>query len=311
MKILFTGPSSFSGMWFIEELARRGHTVIAMYNTKHEEYQGVRLSRVEHAKSSCNQIFSCYFGSQTCLDAIEMFGPIDLFCHHTADVSAYKSPDFDYVYALRANTLNIKKVLEKLKEHKCNKFLYTGSVFEPQEGLSSDQPRAVSPYGLSKGLTSEVLKYYTLFYGLKLGKFVVPNPFGPYEEGRFTSYLAKTWLQKGKPTIDFPLYVRDNIPISLLAKSYADFAESLTEQPGFSKLNPSYCPETQVSFVARFSREMGSRWNLPCDYEVKNQLTFPEPRVRINSDLIDPTIYNWNETLAWDELASFYRNTNP
>ena len=32
----------------------------------------------------------------------------------------------------------------------------TGSVFEPDEGEGSDDLRAVSAYGLSKGLTSEI-----------------------------------------------------------------------------------------------------------------------------------------------------------
>jgi hypothetical protein len=55
---------------------------------------------------------------------------------------------------------------------------------------------------------------------------------------------------------------------------------------------------------------MQKRWKLPCEFEVKNQVNFPEPRVRINSDLIDPLDYQWDESSAWDELANFYLITN-
>ncbi|MBA3603096.1 MAG: NAD(P)-dependent oxidoreductase [Parachlamydiaceae bacterium] len=310
MKILFTGASSFSGMWFIEELANRGHKVVALFSTRLEDYKGIRLQRVKRIENCCTPIYNCRFGTSTCLDAIEASGPFDLFCHHAADVTNYKSPDFDYVEALKSNTLNIKKVLGKLKEQQCRKLLLTGSIFEQREGLCSEPSQAISPYGLSKGLTSDVFEYFSLLEGLHLGKFVIPNPFGPYEEGRYTSYLAKCWLQKTKAGVDFPLYIRDNIPVSLLAKSYATFAESLMEEVGFSKFSPSFKPEKQAYFVEHFSKEMQKRWGLSCEYEVKNQVNFPEPRVRINSDLINPLDYHWNESSAWDELADFYLATN-
>ncbi len=314
MKILFTGASSFSGMWFIEELAKRGHNVVALFSTRLENYQGMRLLRVKRIENCCVPIYNCPFGTSTCLNAIEASGSFDLFCHHAADVTNYKSPDFDYVEALKSNTLNIKNVLGKLKEQQCRMLLLTGSIFEQREGkegmCNGPSSQAISPYGLSKGLTSDVFEYFSLLEGFHLGKFVIPNPFGPYEEGRYTSYLAKCWLQKTKAKVDFPLYIRDNVPVSLLAKSYAVFAESLTEEVGFSKFSPSFRPETQASFVENFSKEMQKRWGLACEYEIKNQVDFPEPRVRINSDLIDPLGYQWNEPAAWDELADFYLAIN-
>lgn len=310
MKILFTGPSSFSGMWFIKELVKRGHSVIALLRGHPEEYQGIRKIRIEKTREYCTQIYHCQFGTHVCLDAIEAAGPIDLFCHHAADVSNYKSIDFDYIDALKSNTLNIKKVLEKLKEQNCNKLILTGSVFEPREGLSSGGAQAVSTYGLSKGLTSDAFEYFSKVYEFSFGKFVIPNPFGPFEEGRFTTYLAKCWLHKTKANVDFPSYVRDNFPISLLAKCYAAFAEALPSQAGYCKLNPSFRPENQGVFVAQFASEMQKRWNIPCKYFLHEQLDFPEPRVRINSDPIQPSDYHWNESLAWDELADYYLSIN-
>ena len=110
----------------------------------------------------------------------------------------------------------------------------TGSVFEGGEGAGSQGLPDFSPYGLSKALTAQVFRYYCARAGMGLGKFVIPNPFGPYEEPRFTAYLMKNWLAGATPACSSPAYVRDNIHVSLLAKVYARFAE---EFPA-SRLHP-------------------------------------------------------------------------
>ena len=51
MKILFTGGSSFTGFWFIHELASAGHTVTAIFRRQAEEYRDiVRRERVTLAR---------------------------------------------------------------------------------------------------------------------------------------------------------------------------------------------------------------------------------------------------------------------
>jgi len=47
---------------------------------------------------------------------------------------------------------------------------------------------AFSPYGLSKGLTAQAFRYWCGALDVPLGKFVLPNPFGPFEEPRFCHY---------------------------------------------------------------------------------------------------------------------------
>lgn len=307
MKILFTGASSFSGMWFVQELAKGGHEVTAAFRQPYESYQEVRLQRIEQVRPVCRPVFNCPFGSPAFLDLIKSTSCWDLLCHHASDVHNYKSPDFDFAEALANNTHNVKSVLEILKKHHCQKVLLTGSVFEQREGFGTEGLRAVSPYGLSKGLTADVFAYYTAVLEMKLGKFVIPNPFGPYEEMRFTSYLAQTWCQGKSAPVNTPEYIRDNIPVSLLAKAYADFAGRLGPEPGFQKLAPSYIPETQGNFTARFAHEMCSRLSLPCEFILHKQTDFSEPRVRINTDKLDISTLGWDPAEAWDELAEYYQ----
>jgi nucleoside-diphosphate-sugar epimerase len=305
MRILFTGASSFSGFWFVKELALRGHEVVAILRKNPSEYEGVRRSRIALLQEICLLRSPISYGSEEFLKLIQE-ERFDLFCHHAADVTDYKSPYFDPVKALANNTGPIQNFLKILRECGCNKILLTGSVFEPSEGLGSDGLRAVSPYGLSKGLTSDFFRFYCEVNGCGLGKFVIPNPFGPYEEFRFTSFLMQNWFENKPVHVSSPAYVRDNIHISLLAKAYAQFAGQL--QSGFQKINPSGYPESQGAFTERFAKEMRRRLSLLCEFTLAKRQEFPEPKVRINSDVLDHESLGWDEEAAWDQLAEYYES---
>jgi hypothetical protein len=139
---------------------------------------------------------------------------------------------------------------------------------------------------------------------MTLGKFVIPNPFGPYEEPRFTHYLMKCWISGTPAVVNTPTYVRDNIHISLLAGIYTHFAQNLAE--GTTSINPSGYVESQGSFTERVASQMRQRLGLRCEYELKAQTEFPEPRSRINTDSVDTTAFEWKETMAWDSFATYY-----
>jgi nucleoside-diphosphate-sugar epimerase len=308
MKILFTGASSFTGMWFSKALAEAGCKITAVFPRKLEEYQDLRRERVNMALKWCRPVYSCPFGSEAFLKLIQSEPHWDMLCHHAADVYDYKNPNFDYAAALAKNTKNLNEVLSLLKDKGCKKILLTGSVFEQGEGEGSDLLRAVSPYGLSKGLTSDVFKYYCQTIRLKLGKFVIPNPFGPYEEPRFTTYLIKSWYEGKTPTVSSPDYVRDNIPVTLLAKAYQKFAENLSSESGYQQCNPSFYACNQGEFTLRFAKEMEKRLSIPCKVELQKQKEFQEPQIRINSERLNDKELNWDEKKAWDELATYYKS---
>ena len=305
MRILFTGASSFTGMWFVKALLQSGHSVITPLKSAESTYEGMRKARISEFSSLADVRYLTPYGSPEFDDLLKTES-FDLFCHHAADVTNYKSPDFDAVSALKNNVGNISNVLNALQNKGCNRILLTGSIFEQNEGAGSDLLRAVSPYGLSKGLTSEVFKYYADRSGMSLGKFVIPNPFGPFEEFRFTSFLIKNWMEEKEVNVSQGAYVRDNIHVSLLAKAYSHFAKQIPEAKGFIKLNPSGYPESQGAFTARFANEMRSRLRIPCAFTLSNQTEFPEPKVRLNTDLLDTSLLKWDEKNAWDDLSAYY-----
>jgi nucleoside-diphosphate-sugar epimerase len=301
MRILFTGASSFTGFWFIQQLVSQGHSVHAVCRKNLGSYEGTRRLRVEKLLGQCDLDFGSEFGSKSFLTRLKK-ERFDLFCHHAADAHQYKSLEFDCLRALNSNARNLRHVLRLLKAGGGSRVILTGSVFEPREG-GDPEAKALSPYGLSKGLTSQIFQAYTETSGMQMGKFVIPNPFGPYEEFRFTSHLAHAWLKGQTPVVATPSYIRDNIPVDLLAKAYARFVET----PEVEILRPSGFVETQGEFAMRFSKEMSQRFFLPCPIECKTQSEFTEPLKRVNNQ--KQTDLAWEEEKFWDQLADYYLQT--
>ncbi len=309
MNVLFTGSSSFTGFWFIKKLALAGHTVTATFRGDPERYDGIRKRRVERVLDLCDCRFDCSFGSDVFLDVVRADGPFDLLCHHAADVKDHKSPEFDALRAAQNNTQNLPALLTVLLDRSCAHVLLTGSVFEQDEGAGSCTA-ALSPYGLSKGLTAQYFAYYCRRAGVSLSKFVIPNPFGPFEEPRFTSYLARAWLGGEIARVATPDYVRDNIPVSLLASAYATFATEIMTKPGDHRLDPSGYRETQGEFTRRVARELEPHLGVPCPFELGEQTDFDESMVRTNTTpVLEREDLGWNEEEFWKELGGYYLST--
>jgi UDP-glucose 4-epimerase len=307
MKILITGASSFTGYWFVRALHQAGHEVTAaLSGSGLAEYDGVRRKRMEILSPLCRLVFNAPFGSPAFLDAITQSQGVDVLCHHWSEVRNYRSPDFDAIEALRHNTLSIALVLQALRQAGGKSVILTGSVFEPDEGAGSSPGGAFNAYGLSKGLTAMSFRFYCQQAGIALRKFVIPNPFGPLEEPRFTDYLLRTWFADQPAAVSTPTYLRDNIHVSLLACAYAAFVSNAEGYAG-EHLGPMGYVETQGAFAERVAREMRSRLGLECKLELRNQVDFPEPIMRTNLDRLDAAALGWSEEQAWERFASYCR----
>jgi nucleoside-diphosphate-sugar epimerase len=306
MRILFTGGSSFTGTWIIRALARAGHEVTAVFRKPVAEYTDpVRRRRVEMTLEHCRPVIGASFGDDAFLSLVRQGA--DVLCHHAADVTNYKSPDFDAAAALANNTRSLAQVLEAFRAGGGRRVVLTGSVFEASEGAGSQGLPDFSPYGLSKTMTAQMFRFYCERARLALGKFVIPNPIGPFEEPRFTAYLMKSWLKGETPGCSQPAYVRDNIHVSLLAAAYEAFVSGLSERVEFSRTNPSGYAESMGAFTLRLSREMSPRLGVPCEVTLAHQTEFSEPRVRINTDIPDAKALGWDESEAWDAMARYYQ----
>lgn len=307
MKILFTGASSFTGFWFVKTLAAAGHELVCPLRGSLESYEGVRQRRAAALQPVCRLVPGTPFGTDSFLRLARDNGPWDMLCHHAAEMANYRSPDFDALRATESNTLNLRAALRLLKDLGLKAVVLTGSVFENDEGSGDEPLRAFSPYGLSKGLTAQVVRFYCGEAKLALGKFVIPNPFGPFEEPRFTCHLMQSWREGKIPSVRTPDYVRDNIHVDLLAAAYARFVSQAAEcKTGMIRSNPSGYVETQGAFAQRVAREVRARLGWACELQLLAQEDFSEPLRRVNTEPAAARISGWNEKAAWDAFAEFY-----
>lgn len=305
MKILLTGASSFTGLWFARQLVAAGHNVIAPLKGLRDDYTGLRKERVLELGRIAEMVEGCPFGSTAFMDLVRT-NDWNILCQHASRVGDYRNPDFDIAGALAENTNNLVPVLNLMLERGLTGVVLTGTVFEQDEGGGDAPLRAVSPYGLSKGLTWQYYRFLSETMGFTLGKFVIPNPFGPYEEPRFCSFLIRSWLKGEIPAVRTPDYVRDNVHVDLLSIGYADFVDRVARDRGQLKYNPSLYVETQGAFATRLATEMAPRLSVPCPINFLDQTDFSEPKTRINTDKISEIGSRWIESRAWDAHAAFY-----
>ncbi|MEJ1935689.1 NAD(P)-dependent oxidoreductase [Nostoc sp. NIES-2111] len=303
MKVLLTGASSFTGYWIAKALADAGHEVVAPLLRDAGDYaENPRAERVRQLHRFARVEAGCAFGSDAFMRLLsEQF---DLLAHHAAQVGDYRSADFDILGAVAANTFNLRGILAS---GKVGAMVLTSSVFAPGEGVGSVPLKAFSPYGLSKGITNQIVADAAERAGLPFGRFVIPNPFGPLEEPRFCAYLMKTWRAGQVARVNTPAYVRDNIHVGLLSRSYRRYAEQLVAGVAKDHINPSGYVGTQGDFTARVAREVKNRLGWDCAIELARQTDFSEPIMRVNNDPAINYVDNWSESVAWDEFAEAYR----
>lgn len=301
--VLLTGASSFTGVWIAEALAAAGIRVLAPLLRPRSDYGGVRLDRVVQLERCAEVTFDRPFGSERFLDVIRHSGDIEVLAHHAAHITGYRSPSFDPLDALARNTSGLAPVLTTLRAAGGRSVILTGSVFEAGEG-SGEATQAVTPYGLSKTLTREAVAYWTGEAGLAFGRFVIPSPYGPYEEQRFGWRLFSDWFSGVTPTVRTPRYVRDHLTAPDLAAAYvAKVVRSLGESGSGGVTRPSGWIATQGDFALRVSAEASQRLGRACPLDFAEQQILEEPLVRVNegpcSDTPAGTPVFWDRYVSW------------
>jgi UDP-glucose 4-epimerase len=298
VKILLTGASSFTGMHFARALADAGHDVTCTLTKGLGDYGGVRKIRISCLPGKL--AFYTTFGSPRFMRLVEANG-FDVLCHHGAQVGDYRDPDFDVPGAVQLDTNNGRRALIAMKANGLKAVVVTGSTAEPGEGGSE----AMYPYGVAKQATASLFRHWCQSLGVDFGKFVVSNPFGPYEDDRLCSRMVAAWRRGERFDVATPEYVRNFTHVGMLAGRYAAFAAGA---PGksLSRCCPGGYAESVGDFALRYAREVGARLGLAAEVRLLEQVDFSEPMARVVKDAMIPQCEA--ERACWNETADYYRH---
>ena len=209
--------------------------------------------------------------------------------------------DYEFEAAFANNTRSMRQVCIALASKSCQKVIVSGSIFEEGDEL-------FSPHGLVKRMTAETTTFYGNQSGMHVSKFVIPNPFGPLDNPKLIDYLCREWYAGRTPQIRTPLYVRDNIPVDLLAHGFVYWVEECPNTVGTSAFTPSGYISSMGEFVDKVAAEMRPRLGLACAVEMGSQTDFSQPMVLVNDTPLQHMFSEWNETEFWDLLAEHQLN---
>ena len=165
MRILLTGGSSFTGLWFARSLAAS-----RPYGGRAAQGQTATIPAcAASASPSFKRVAEVVEGLSVRLGPLSRSrlarGSWDLLCQHAAQTGDYRNPDFDILGAVADNTHNVVDVLKTMLARGLAGVVLTGSVFEQDEGAGDAPLRAFSPYGLSKGLTWQYYRFLSRNHG--------------------------------------------------------------------------------------------------------------------------------------------------
>ena len=296
MRILITGPTSFSGAFFIESLVKSGHEVHATSTKPLASYTGVRGIRANKAAACATIYEDIQFGDDAFLQLLESES-FDVYCHHGAWTKNYRSMNYDFEAAFASNIRSVNKVCSQLAENGCRKIIVSGSIFEEAEPI-------FSPYGLVKKLTFDTIQFYGAHFGMHVSKFVIPNPFGPLDNPKVLNVLGAGWLAQRVVKLNVPPYVRDNIPVTLMALGFADWIEKCPDTVGTSSYTPSGYISTMGKFIERVAMEFRTRLNLECAVDISAQKDCSQPLTLVNDISLQERFPEWDEVAFWDALIA-------
>lgn len=307
-RILLTGCSSFTGYWFASELINSGFELFCPLPHDYDEYFGVKKQRLDSISDKATLVFNCPFGTNEFIELCknQYYG----MGFHGFYMENYNNRNYKISSSLSQNLKNIESILEILQENH-TRIVYSSSVFENAINIEEDNNESISidwyNYAFSKKVTYLALRSLCEQCGLTCQRFVITNPFGPYEDTKFCFHLMNSIFKKDDFLIKTPFYTRDMIQVNLLAKLYANAFLNENDK-NIDEFRPSQYSMKIFEFAELFISEISKY----CGYKIKivkeNQKTFNEPKTLINK--MDYKNYNCahEERESWREYFYYYKN---
>ena len=306
-KALVTGGAGFIGSHLVEELLKHNVKVLVVDNLLTGKKSNIdKLDNVEKIYDD--------LGSDASLRAIETFNP-DV-CFHLAAQSSVVISVEDPLLDFEHNLLQPIKLLQKLIDTDCKKFVFSssgGTIFgEPNVIPTSEKDYAgepVSPYGVAKKKLNDFIKLMLQEKNMSYSILNLANVYGPRQDphgeagvmsiftGRILNNEIPIVYGDGNQTRDY-IFVTD--VVSALIKS-SEMDDNLFLNIGTSK-------ETSVNELVSIIKSITS-WEGEPDY--KPQREGELLRSVLNSEKAKKSL-NWepeyNLNRGIQELVDWFKN---
>ncbi len=300
MNFCMTGATSFSGYWFVRQLILDGHelTIVRSRDNNFESTENPWLKKLKEESLSFREIsFAQEMTTKLNFDALLLHGSF---------MENRRSPNFNVNLAVQ-KTLGVTKWIKE--NSKTNHVIHTGTFSEEDEGVGESPLNNFNPYSKSKTLIYK--EHQEIFRGVPFLKFTMPNPFGRFQQNNLFSFLEKAWTKNDIPLISQPNYIRDYVPVDLLAISYSNIIGSfIAGKHPLEYFSPSYFVMSNRDMSKLYASEISSRIGQNLEIQFGEQNDYAESRVRINKDSLHQLIENWSLEEFWDSVATDYIGGN-
>ncbi|MEW5767947.1 MAG: NAD-dependent epimerase/dehydratase family protein [bacterium] len=182
MRCLVTGVAGFIGSYLAEELIRRGSQVIGIDSFTDYYPRWMKEKNLEHLQGQ--EKFTFIEWDLLDLDLKKLLAGIDYCFHQAAQAGVRASWGKYFDTYTKCNILATQRLLEVAKESRLKKFVFasSSSVYgdSPDLPLREDSlPRPLSPYGVTKLASENLVSLYHKNYGLPAISLRYFTVFGP------------------------------------------------------------------------------------------------------------------------------------
>lgn len=204
MKIIITGGAGFIGSHIVDAYIKAGHRVAVIDNLS----TGFKKNLNPKAK-----FYNTDIRKLKTIEKIFSHEKPDIVNHHAAlavVVESVKNP----IPTLETNIIGTANLMVAFGNHgagKSKKFIFAstgGALYGSPKKIPADEKTPImplSPYGLSKLLGEEIIKFYSQYFDLNYLIFRYPNVYGPRQNpmGEAGVVAIFSWLIKNRrrPTI--------------------------------------------------------------------------------------------------------------
>lgn len=221
--VLITGGAGFIGSHLADRLIAEGYKVVAVDNLssgkKSNLHKKVKFYRLDVEKPGLELVF-------------KKERP-DYVSHHAAQTAVRRSIT-DPLFDAKINVLGTLNVLQNCVKYGVKKVIFAssgGAVYGEQKDFPASETHELnplSPYGISKSIGEQYLRYFERAHGLAYAALRYANVYGPRQDPFGEAGVIAIFIQKmlkgsqpvingdGRQTRDF-IYVQDVVTANLLA----------------------------------------------------------------------------------------------